>query len=144
MKNEQRTVGQTRNTGFEIGARRTLPVTPADAWQLLLSPEGIAAWLGVTPNLLCNPGERYETTDGAAGEVRVYTPGSHLRLTWQPPGWARASTVQVRVIPSGEGTTLAFHQEHLPDAAARAVRSAHYSTALDVLESLIKDKETNR
>ncbi|MDQ2807503.1 MAG: SRPBCC domain-containing protein [Chloroflexota bacterium] len=139
MHPEPPLVGQTRDVGFEIGARRTLPLAPDAAWRLLLSPAGLACWLGAGAALPLTPGTRYALADGAIGEVRVYQPGSHLRLTWQPPGWVRPSTVQVRVLPSGERTTIAFHQEHLPDAAARAARSAYYSAALDGLERLIEE-----
>ena len=60
-------------------------------------------------------------------------PGSHLRLTWQPGGWARSSTIQVRVLPAARGATVAFHQEHLPGAQAREARRAHFAAALDAL-----------
>ncbi len=139
MHHEPPPVGQTRAVGFEIGARRSLPLAPDAAWRLLLSREGLAVWLGaMSGDLPLTPGSRYETKDGATGEVRVYGPGSHLRLTWQPPEWARPTTVQVRVLPHGAGSTVAFHQEHLPDAAARAARSAYYSAALDALERICK------
>jgi hypothetical protein len=40
------------------------------------------------------------------------------------------------VIPSGERTVIAFHQEHLPDAAERERRRAYYATALDQLQRM--------
>ena len=76
--------------------------------------------------------------DGATGEVRVFSPGSHLRVTWHPPGWPRASTIQLRVIPKGNRTVVAFHQEHLPSAEARTERRAHYKTSLDKLEGIFR------
>ena len=140
MHQEPGPVGQTRDAGFEIGVRRTLPLAPDAAWHRLLSPQGLAAWLGaITGDLPLTPGSRYALADGATGEVRVYQPGSHLRLTWQPGDWVRPSTVQVRVIPHGAGSTVAFHQEHLPDAAARVTRGAYYTAALDALERLMKE-----
>ena len=42
--------------------------------------------------------------------------------------------MQVRVIPRGEKTVVAFHQEHLPGPAEREQRKAHYLGALDELE----------
>ncbi|MDH3944043.1 MAG: hypothetical protein OEV06_08125 [Anaerolineae bacterium] len=70
--------------------------------------------------------------------MRVFKPNSHLRLTHHPPGWPRPSTIQVRVIPSGDKTVIAFHQEHLPGPQERAQRRLHYHAALDKLADLIK------
>jgi hypothetical protein len=66
--------------------------------------------------------------------MRVVNPGSHLRLTWQPPGWAKPSTIQVRVMASGERTVLSFHEERLPGAEERDARRRHFEAALDALQ----------
>ena len=122
--------GRTAAAGYQIGARRTFPCAPAAAWGALLSPEGLACWLG-GPLDPARPA--YRLPDGTTGEVRVWQPGSHLRLTWQPPGWARPSTVQVRVIPARSGTTIAFHQEHLAGPDEREAMRARWADALDHL-----------
>lgn len=127
-------VGQTRDTGFQIGVRRTLAVPLDDAWRWLTSPEGVRAWLGEAEGLSFAKGAAYRTADGSRGEVRVFEAGHHLRLTWQPPDWPRASTIQLRVIPSAGGnTTIAFHQEHLPGPDEREARRQHFAAALDAL-----------
>jgi uncharacterized protein YndB with AHSA1/START domain len=134
----RRSVGQTAATGFEIGVRRTLPVSLDDAWALLTSDDGVRTWLGgAAPRW--EKGEKYALKDGAAGEVRVFKPGSHLRITVQPQGWPRASTLQVRVMPSGEQkTVISFHQEHLPGAAEREQRRKFFEAALDTLQKRVK------
>ena len=129
----RRALGQTADGLFQVGVRRTLPVAHDAAWRLVTSAEGVRAWLG-DADLTLEKGETYTTPDGAAGEVRVVKPGSHLRVTWQPAGWARASTIQVRVIPAGERTTLSFHEERLPGAAERDERRRHFEAALDALQ----------
>jgi hypothetical protein len=134
----KRVLGQTAATGFEVGVRRTLPIPADAAWQLLLSPEGVGTWLGgKVPRW--EKGEKYALKDGAAGEVRVFKPGSHLRVAVQPEGWPRASTLQVRVMPSGEQkTVISFHQEHLPGAAEREERRKFFEGALDKLQKRVK------
>jgi uncharacterized protein YndB with AHSA1/START domain len=129
----KRVLGETADTGFQVGVRRTLPLAMDDAWRLLTSPEGVRAWLGDVRGFALEKGATYTTADGASGEVRVSS-GRHLRVTWQPPGWARASTIQVRVLPAGARTTLSFHEEHLPGAAAREERRRHFEAALDALQ----------
>lgn len=129
--------GRTRDAGFQIGVRRTLPIDAAAAWDLVTSPRGVRAWLGTGRGLQWKPGATYLLADGAMGQVRAVEPGSHVRLTWEPEGWSRPSTIQVRVIPKHDRATVAFHQEHLPSARERESRRAHFRAALDALEEMI-------
>ena len=124
-------VGRTAAAGWQIGVRRTVAAEPDAVWALLCAPEGMRIWLGGAIALVA--GGAYRLDDGTEGEVRVVEPGSHARLTWRPPGWGRASVVQVRVIPAASGATIAFHQEHLPDAASRELMRARWSHAIDAL-----------
>ena len=133
----QRSVGETRDVGFQIGVRRTLHVPAEALWLLVTSAEGRRIWLGAGPDFALEPGTAYTLDDGAHGEVRVVQPGSHVRLSWQPGDWPRASTIQVRVLPGGAHSVLAFHQEHLPDVAAREQRRAHFGGAVAVLQALL-------
>lgn len=112
----QHEVGHTADAGWEIGVRRTVAAEPEEVWALLRSPEGMEIWLGGAITLALGP---YRLDDGTDGEVRVDEPGSHIRLTWRPPGWEEPSVVQVRVMPAATGTTIAFHQERLADAMMR-------------------------
>ncbi len=136
-KREEKPVGLTKDVGYQIGARRTLPVDLETAWRLVTSVEGLEVWLGKAGKMEFTKGAAYKLADGSEGEIRVFKPGSHLRLTWQPVGWPRPSTIQVRVVPSRDKTVIAFHQEHLPDGAAREARRAHFSAALDALERML-------
>lgn len=130
--------GETADTGFQIGLQRTLPLAPDEAWRLLMSAEGVRAWLCGDPKVRWEKGARYTLQDGSTGEVRVFNAGSHLRMTWQPEGWARASTIQVRVAPaSGGRSVLSFHQEHLPGPAERETRRAFFAAAADALQRQI-------
>lgn len=135
-KQSERPVGLTKDTGWQIGVRRTLPIALADAWKLITSPGGVALWLGGDGDLTLDENTTYKLNDGTAGEMRVFKPGSHLRLTHHPPGWPRPSTIQVRTIASGEKTTIAFHQEHLPGPDEREARRAHFQAALDQLAEM--------
>ena len=137
---DKRPVGLTQHAEFEIGVRRTLPVRCEEAWQFLTSDAGVRLWLGAASGLQWTEGTDYRLADGASGTVRVVTPNAHLRITWQPPDWPRASTIQVRVIPRGSLTVVAFHQEHLPGLAEREERRAYYTTVLDALERVFRSR----
>jgi hypothetical protein len=42
----QRVIGQTKTSGFQIGARRTFLVSVPNAWNFLISEQGQSIWLG--------------------------------------------------------------------------------------------------
>lgn len=134
---DQRPVGLTKDAGWQIGVRRTLPCSCREAWRLLTSSRGLRVWLGALPCLDASASAAYELEDGTRGELKVFVPDSHLRITWQPEGWPRPSTIQVRVIAQGDRCVIAFHQEHLPGSAEREQRRAHYAAALDELGQLL-------
>jgi uncharacterized protein YndB with AHSA1/START domain len=138
MENSNRPVGLTKDAGYQIGVRRTLPIHHEDAWRVLTSPVGLQMWLDAVSKLNFTEGARFELSDGSRGEIRVFSPNSHLRITWQPQGWSRASTIQLRVIPRGYKTVVAFHQEHLPGLKERAERREHYKAAPDNLERITR------
>lgn len=127
--------GKTRDVGYQVGARRTLAIDGRKAWRFLTSPEGVRTWLGEGSNIVFEKGAAYRTADGSEGEVRVFHPGSHVRITWRPPGWKQASTIQLRVIPNGPRTVIAFHQENLPGSRERLARRSHFVRVLDHLEA---------
>ena len=76
--------------------------------------------------------------DGSAGEVRIISPNSQMRITWKPTGWQRPTTIQLRVIPNKQRTVIAFHQENLPGSEESEVRRACYTPVLDELERIIQ------
>lgn len=128
--NPQRIVGQTRSVGFQIGVRKTFPVPLKVAWQTTVSAQGLKIWLGETEGFKLVKGASFLTRNGTRGTVRVLHPNGHLRVTWQPPLWPRASTIQIRVIPNGEKTVISFHQEHLPGPEAREQMRRRWQAAL--------------
>jgi uncharacterized protein YndB with AHSA1/START domain len=138
-KGKETPVGLTKDVGFQIGVRRTLPICQRDAWQLLTSQRGLSIWLGEVSKLNIAKGSKYQLPDGTEGEIRVYKQNSHLRITWHPPVWQRSSTIQLRVIPKGDRTVVAFHQEHLPGVQEREERRVFFAGVIERLEGIILD-----
>ena len=131
-----RVLGETAEAGFEVGVQQTLPIPVAQAWELLLSPRGVAVWLGEAPDIEFGPGLEYRTVDGTHGEIRTVKAGGRLRLTWQPAGAISPSTLQISLAPSGERTSVRIHHEKLSDAAARSRLRLHWRGVLDALSRL--------
>lgn len=126
--------GETTYAGFQVGVRRTFPVTTGELWELLLGQEGLKAWLGA--DLRPEPGARWQSAD-AAGAVRTVAPGQRLRLTFQPAGRADPTTLQLTVSEAKTGATLTFHHEKLADTDEREAMRAHWKSALARLASLL-------
>ncbi len=131
----EKVVSQTKDVGFQIGVRKTIAVAPQKAWDFLTSAEGFKLWLGELSSWRLEKGARYKTAEGTVGELRVVnpSPGGHLRLTWQPRDWDTPSTVQVRIIPNKEKTTISFHQEHLDGPETREAMRQRWQQVLDEL-----------
>jgi uncharacterized protein YndB with AHSA1/START domain len=123
--------GLTKDTGWEIGVRKTLMVPPQAVWEFITSDEGLKVWLGDVTGFRWEKGHTYTTREGTTGEVGAINPGGHFRLKWQPKHWSKASTVQVRVIPNEQKTTLSFHQENLLDADEREVMRLRWEDAIE-------------
>lgn len=137
MEVSSHVTGQTQTVGFQIGIRKTFPINIESAWALITSPTGLTAWLGEIKAPM-NLDDNYTTLSGEHGEIKVYQENSHIRLTWKPDRWSKASTIQVRVIPNKDKTTIAFHQENLPGPKEREERHEHFKRALNKLEQIIK------
>ena len=134
----RREVGQTAGAGYEIGVQKTLPITAARLWQLLVSAEGMRIWLGdVEEAFPLQPGLTYETRDGVSGEVRTVSPGEKLRLTWKPVYLKSPSTLQIYLEAKGDRTALRFHQEKLVDSEERALMKNHWRNVLKALSASI-------
>ncbi|MBW8012637.1 MAG: SRPBCC domain-containing protein [Chloroflexi bacterium] len=136
-KRDDKPTGLTQNTGWKIGVRRTFPISHLEAWRLITSSTGLKIWLGDGADVSLAFGSEYELADGSSGEIRVFIPDSHLRVTWQPIDWPRSSTIQVRVIPKGDKSVISFHQERLPGAAEREERQDFFRSVLDELEKVM-------
>jgi len=130
---DEKQVGKTRNSGFQIGMRRTLPISLGQAWRMMTSPEGLRIWLGELAGGAIEAGADYQLAGGCGGKVTTIAPLSHIRLTWRLPDWPRASILQMRLIPNGERSVVAFHQEQLPGPEERKQRGAAFQATLEAL-----------
>jgi uncharacterized protein YndB with AHSA1/START domain len=123
--------GLTKDAGWQIGVSRTLPLPVTAVWDYLMSPGGVARWLGPGARLPARPGEPYRTDAGAEGELRSLRPYDRVRLT------LGSTVVQVTVSPApsaagaGERTVLRFHQDHMSGAPERERRRAHWRAVMD-------------
>ena len=138
MDNEK-IIGQTKSVGFQVGVRRTFPISQEQAWALITTVEGVHAWLGEGTAVILEPGHKYHSKTGT-GEIRIVKPLEQLRLTWQKEEWLKPSTVQIRILPKDcNKTTISFHQEHLSDQTVREEMKGHWESVLDLIKERVQN-----
>jgi hypothetical protein len=136
--NSENPVGKTKGQGWEIGVRRTLPVSQIKAWQMILNALDIVWEEGPEPPLY----EKHmslKASDGASIEIRSYEAYNLIRIRWQPSDWDFASTLQIRVIPAKTGTTISIHHERLQNAQQRERMRLHWTALLENLKASVNE-----
>jgi hypothetical protein len=131
-------IGQTKDVGFQIGIRRTFPISPEKAWGFLFSENGLKIWLGELISGEFSINQDYQTKEGVIGSLKVFKLFSHIRLTWKKNGWQNITTLQIRIIASKSGTTISFHQEKLLDENQRAKMKKYWGNILTKLTDKIE------
>jgi activator of HSP90 ATPase len=119
------TTGLTKDAGWELGVRTTVPAALPEVWQWLLG-DGLAVWLGDLDALPTQVGAAYETRDGVRGTLRSRTENVRVRLGWQPEDWPHDTTLQVTVKEAASGTTIGIHHEKLADRDERKLMLGHW------------------
>ena len=127
--------GQTKDVGFQIGVRRTFPVSVNLAWDFLFSDKGLSFWLGKIDSGDIEPDNSYKTKEGIEGKISVLKPYSHIRLTWKRKDWENVSTLQIRVIPAKEKTTISFHQDKLMNSGQREEMKSYWNKILEEIKN---------
>ncbi len=119
------TTGLTKDAGWEVGVRTTVPAPLGEVWRYLIG-EGLPVWLGDLSTLPTEKGAAYETADGVRGVIRSYTDGLRVRLSWQPDDWPHDSTLQVTVKVAASGTTIGIHHDRLANREERRMMLGHW------------------
>ncbi|GEC92401.1 MULTISPECIES: SRPBCC family protein [Brevibacillus] len=131
-------VGQTAATGFQVGVRRTMPITPEQAWAFLTSSEGMKLWLGHVSNLTFSEGETFTSSEGISGQFRVVKPFRQFRLKWSMKEWEKPSTLQIRLLSDKpDRTTISFHQENLDHMNTREQMKLHWEEVLNEIRQYV-------
>lgn len=131
----RRVLGETKESGFEVGISKTINVNHQDAWDFLTSSEGLACWLGEMHSLELEKGISYITVENTQGEIRSIDPPTKIRLTYKPAEWKEHSTLQIYLVPNKGKTTFKFHQENLVNAGMRDKMREHWNDVLDEFEN---------
>ncbi|MBZ4370139.1 hypothetical protein [Corallococcus sp. AS-1-6] len=122
--------GRTSDGGYQAGVRRSFAVGSEMAWAAWGEASGLVRWVGACTQTLTE-GAQIALADGTRIKVVRQVPPRQLRLRLERDAWPRARTVQLRVLPSVHGVTVALHAEGLPDASTREELLARWTRALE-------------
>jgi uncharacterized protein YndB with AHSA1/START domain len=120
--------GMNAATG-RVDREIAIAAKPETVWEFLVDPEKATRWMGQSASLDPRPGGMYrvEVIPGniAIGEFVELEPPRRLVYTWgwepggvdktTPPG---SSTIEIELVPEGEGTILRFSHRGLPSEDA--------------------------
>ena len=108
-----------------VTAEIRIEARPEAVFPFLTEPERIIRWKGVEARVEPTPGGEYRVqvtaTAVAVGEYVVVDPPRRVVFTWGweddeqlPPG---SSTVQIELVPDGDGTIVRLTHSGLPEGA---------------------------
>jgi uncharacterized protein YndB with AHSA1/START domain len=105
-----------------------IAASPETVWKFLVDPDRATRWMGQTASLDPRPGGTYRVDvvpdNTASGKFVEVDPPRRLVFTWGWEGHAASpvlpgsTTVEIDLVPDGDGTVLRFLHRGLPDAEA--------------------------
>lgn len=139
----------------ENAVRREIAIaaSPETIWEFLVDPEKATRWMGQTASFDARPGGEYRVevvNEVAAGEFVELDPPHRLVWTWgwEPGGMSSlpsgSTTIEVELIPEGDGTLLRFTHSGLPDADATQKHAHGWDHYLERLVIVARGDDAGR
>ncbi|WP_312994676.1 hypothetical protein [Chryseobacterium flavum] len=119
MKNK---TGLTKDTGWQFGIRRTLPLPLENVWNIFFSEEGLKHWAA-----------------GVDQNFSTYKEFSHIRTKWKHKNFNEKANLQIRFIPSKTvgKTTISIHVDQLLNESQREETQKYWSAIMKEITGLI-------
>jgi uncharacterized protein YndB with AHSA1/START domain len=144
----------TRDT-TAVERELAIDASPEAVWEFLVDPQKATRWMGERATFEARPGGLYRVDvipgNTAVGEFVELDPPSRLVFTW---GWEPggvdtrvapgSSTVEIELVPSGEGTTLRFRHYGLPNEEAAQSHAHGWDHYLDRLATAVGGGDPGR
>ena len=124
----------------------TIAASPETVWEFLVDPDKVTTWMGQAASFDPRPGGEYRldviSGNTARGEFVEVDPPRRLVHTfgWEPgadgpnPVPSGSTTVEIELVPDGEGTLLRFTHRDLPSAEAAESHGHGWDHYLERLE----------
>jgi len=130
---------QERPRGHEIRVSRVIAAPARRVFECWLTPADLSEWFTSGARVNARVGGRYKNRDGDQGEFLAIRPDRRIRFTWENPGHATGTEVDVAIAARGRGkvTTTLTHSKLASRRDAEMMKEA-WSWALDSLRSYVE------
>jgi uncharacterized protein YndB with AHSA1/START domain len=128
----KRVEGRSAKGLYSLAATKTVALSQKEAWALLSSKIGLAAWLEPFSSFAWKKGAAYEVDGGVYGAVRTVKAPERLRFSWQEDTWAKPSIVQLGVVKRpGSKCVVTITHEGIPGETTKAKLRARWKKGLE-------------
>ena len=126
-----------RPKGYSICSTKTVGTPPARTFKALTTPADLAKWFGPGASIEAKEGAAIRDKDGVRGTMKKVKPYKAIVFTWDTPGFAEGSQVEVLVQPKGDKTGLVVNHTRVATREdADAVRAAWEQALIRLKEHL--------
>ena len=133
----RRVEGRSAKGLYQLAATKTVPLAQKEAWALLASEEGLAAWLSPFAPFAWKKGAAYEVDGGVFGAVRTLKAPERLRFSWQEDTWEKPSVVQLGVHKRpGKKCMVTITHEGIPGESTKAKLRARWKKGLETFAAI--------
>lgn len=120
-----KSIGLTKNSGWQFGIRKTFPSNLESVWELFFSEDGLKYW-----------------TEGVEQDFSTFKEYSHIRTKWKHIGFKESANLQIRFISSqkGDKTTISIHVDRLENENQREETKKYWTKIIKNIQVLLTAK----
>ncbi|MEM1002465.1 MAG: SRPBCC domain-containing protein [Bacteroidota bacterium] len=130
-------VGLTKDSGWQMGVRKTMDKEFDKVWDFMFSDEGLKIWLGNVKTSQLKLGKEINFDNGVFGKIVVFKAFSHIRMKWKKSDWKNTSRLQLRIMRSKQKTVISFAQEMMLNKAQREEMIFHWKKVMTELSKAL-------
>lgn len=124
-----------RPKGYSLCITKSVAAPVSRVFKSFTVPKELNKWFGAANEMAAVDGGSYRNADGNKGSVKKVRPDKALALSWDAPGFAEGSQVEVLFQPKGDGCGIIInHTRVMTRHEADQVR-AMWGESLDRLKS---------
>jgi uncharacterized protein YndB with AHSA1/START domain len=127
-----------RPKGYAICVTKSIAAPPERIFDAFGDPAVLAAWLGAGAKADFKEGGSFSTADGNRGRYTKVARPKTLRFVWEDDDPAMASTVELKLTPSGAKCGLVLNHERIQQRAHADGLRAAWISAIDTLKKTLE------
>ena len=127
-----------RPKGYAICVTKTIATSPDRVFDAFGDPTIMSEWLGKGAKAKLEEGGAFSTADGNRGRYTKISRPKTLRFVWEDDDPSAASTVELKLTPSGAKCGLVLNHERIQTRAHADGLRAAWGSAIDKLKRTLE------